>query len=67
MASVPVQGVTAKGLARIDDAEKFLNMSRAAIYVLMKSGQLSYTKIGRSRRIPWASLEKLVQQNTVGS
>jgi excisionase family DNA binding protein len=55
-----------QGLATVKDAERFLNMSRSGIYALMDSGQLKYTKIGKSRRIPWETLHELVQKNMVG-
>ena len=55
----------AKGLARINEAEQFLGLSRATLYGLMERGEMPYVKLGKSRRIPWNALEELVRQNTV--
>lgn len=52
-----------KGLARIPEAMDYLAMSRRKIYDLMKDRDLDYVKIGKSRRIPWESLERLVSEN----
>jgi excisionase family DNA binding protein len=53
------------GLGRIQEVEKFLKVSRATIYSLMESGQLSYVKIGKSRRIPWDAVKQLILRNTI--
>lgn len=50
------------GLARIADAQAFLQVSRTTVYLLMDSGELAYVKLGRNRRIPWASLCGLVER-----
>ncbi len=55
-----------EGLARVTEAEQYLGVSRATVYTLMDKGDLAYTKIGRSRRIPWAALQELVERNTIG-
>jgi excisionase family DNA binding protein len=55
------------GLATVRDAEQFLNLSRATIYGLMDKGDLRYSKIGKSRRIPWDAILELVQKTTVGT
>ena len=54
-----------KGLARIAEACQYLGLSRTKIYLLMDAGELGYAKIGRSRRIPWADLVRLIAQKTV--
>jgi excisionase family DNA binding protein len=54
-----------RGLARVRDAEDFLNVSRATVYNLMENGTLKYVKIGRSRRIAWDALEELVAKSVV--
>jgi excisionase family DNA binding protein len=55
------------GLASVKEAEKFLALSRATIYSLMDKGELRYVKIGKSRRIPWAAIDELVQKNTIAA
>lgn len=61
------QAASRQGLATITQAMAFLSMSRSSIYKLMESGRLTYCRIGGARRIPWASLERLVQDSTVGA
>jgi excisionase family DNA binding protein len=56
----------ASGLASVREAEQFLCLSRSTLYGLMDKGDLRYVKIGKSRRIPWAALEEMVEKNTVG-
>ncbi len=51
------------GMASVKDAEKYLNISRATVYGLMTNGSLQYVKIGKSRRIPWDSLDELISKN----
>jgi excisionase family DNA binding protein len=60
-ALTPADRATApmQGLARVVDAERYLNVSRATVYNLMENGTLRYVKIGRSRRIPWTELQRL--------
>ncbi len=53
------------GLRRITEAAEFLAISRSKVYMLMDSGQLSYVKIGKSRRIPMAALVRLIKDHTV--
>ena len=40
------------GLLKVEEAARFLGVSRATVYVLMDSGMLVFVKLGRSRRIP---------------
>jgi excisionase family DNA binding protein len=44
--------VVADGLTSIEDAMRFLGVSRATVYVLMDAGSLPYVKIRGCRRIP---------------
>jgi excisionase family DNA binding protein len=55
----------AKGLAKTEDAQRFLNVSRAKLYGMMESGDLPYVKLGKSRRIRWEDLEDLIARNRV--
>jgi excisionase family DNA binding protein len=47
------------GLARLDDAGRFLAVSRSALYSLMDRGDLKFVKLGKSRRIPWRELQRI--------
>jgi excisionase family DNA binding protein len=50
----------AGGLARVEDASRFLALSRSAVYKLMDRGELPFLKIGKARRIAWSALRDLV-------
>jgi excisionase family DNA binding protein len=41
-------------------------VSRSKVYSLMDSGRLPHVKLGRSRRIRWEDVLRLVEENTVG-
>jgi hypothetical protein len=53
------------GLKSITEAQAFTRLSRSALYGLMDSGQLVYTKIGRRRLIPQRALLELAQRGLV--
>jgi excisionase family DNA binding protein len=55
------------GFANIDDAGKFLRLSRATLYKLMENGSLAYAKMGRARRVPWRALHEYAQKSLVGA
>ena len=44
------------GFVKVPEAARFLNLSRAKVYLLMDAGELAYAKFGRSRRIPRRAL-----------
>lgn len=50
-------------LLTVAQAAVFLCLSRAAVYNLMDSGQLSSIHIGRARRIPLAELHRFVNRS----
>ena len=54
------------GLATVMEAAKFLNVGRSTIYLLMDQGELTYSKIGRCRRIPWKTIRQLAANSLVG-
>ena len=60
-----VVALQSNGFATIPDAARFLAVSRSTIYKLMYGGDLHSKKIGRSRRIPWASLRSYAEQDWV--
>lgn len=60
-------GPPKQGLARISEAKEFLAVSHGTLYALMTGGKIKYCKIGKSRRIPWSELNRVVEENLVGS
>jgi excisionase family DNA binding protein len=57
--------LAANGFDRIADAERFTALSRSTLYKLLNGGILSYTKVGKSRRIPHADLVRLMTERLV--
>ena len=53
-------------LCTIPEAARHLTLSRSSIYNLMNAGRLRYVKLGRSRRIKWADMLNLIDENTIG-
>ena len=53
-------------LCTVPEVARCLTVSRSAIYNLMDSGRLRYVKLGRSRRIKWADVLNLIDENTLG-
>jgi excisionase family DNA binding protein len=58
-------GLLAEGLRTVSEAAAFIRVSRSAIYGLMGSGELAYTKIGRRRLIPHRALVELAERGLV--
>ncbi len=54
-----------EGLLRITEASRFLGVSRSKLYSLMETGEVAYVKFGKSRRIAWSELRRLVERHTV--
>jgi excisionase family DNA binding protein len=53
------------GLQPVPTVARFLSISRSKVYQLMDSGELPYVKLGKSRRVRWADVLRLVEENTV--
>jgi excisionase family DNA binding protein len=53
---------TGKGLVRVDEAARWLGLGRTKAWELVYSGALHSVTIGRSRRVPIASLHAFVQR-----
>ncbi len=49
-------------LLRVEDAAARLSISRAQVYRLIGSGQLTSVKVGSSRRVPVTALEDFVSK-----
>jgi excisionase family DNA binding protein len=58
--------VIAEGFATVEEAAKFLGLSRASVYVLMNDGELASAKFGKARRIPWTSVRTYAAKCLVG-
>jgi excisionase family DNA binding protein len=43
-----------------------LALSRSKLYGMMDAGQLPYIKLGRSRRIHWSDVARLIERSRVG-
>ncbi|MEX0678894.1 MAG: helix-turn-helix domain-containing protein [Pirellulales bacterium] len=52
-------------LVRVTEVARHLSLSRSKIYQMMEAGDLPYVKLGKSRRVRWPDVERLVDQNTV--
>jgi hypothetical protein len=57
----PMQPISTprEGLCSVKTAAIFLAISPAKLYQLMKTRQVPYLHIGKSRRIPWEFLNRL--------
>ena len=60
-----VDATTLPQLGRVAEVAKYLNLSRSKIYLMMEQGQLPFVKLGKSRRVRWSDVSKLVEQNTI--
>jgi excisionase family DNA binding protein len=54
------------GLLTVQDAARFLSVSRSKLYELMDCGELKFVKLGRSRRIPRRALVELAASHVQG-
>jgi excisionase family DNA binding protein len=55
------------GLARVVAVGAYLGISRSKVYALMDDGSLPYVKLGKSRRVPWEAVLRLVEANTISA
>jgi len=53
------------GLLTVPVAARWLALSRSTLYNLMDRGDLAYVKIGRSRRIPVAEIDRLIRVSLI--
>jgi excisionase family DNA binding protein len=54
-------------LHRVTKVAAFLGLSRSKVYAMMDAGQLPFVKFGKSRRIRWSDVQKLIDDNTVSA
>lgn len=55
-----------RGLRTVNEVAEFLGVSRSKVYTLMDEGDLPYVKLGKTRRVVWDDVLKLIEQNIVG-
>ena len=53
-------------LLTVQQVAELLALSRSTVYNLMERGDLRYAKIGRSRRIPSAEVDRLIRDSLIG-
>ena len=51
--------LVADGLLTVQECTEFLHLSRSKVYELMDGGELCFTKLGRSRRVPRRAIIEL--------
>ena len=54
-------------LATVPEVAAYLSLSRSKVYQLMDDGALPHVKLGRCRRIRWADVDALIEQNRIGN
>lgn len=52
-------------LCPIGEVAAYLSLSRSKVYGMMEAGDLPYVKLGKSRRVRWSDVLKLVDRHTV--
>jgi len=55
----------ADSLQPVTKVAAFLSLSRSKVYAMMDAGELPFVKFGKSRRIRWSDVQRLVDQNTI--
>jgi excisionase family DNA binding protein len=60
-----VPHIVDEGLATITQASEFLSWGTSSIYKAMDAGELTYAKLGKSRRIPWRALREFAARQLV--
>jgi excisionase family DNA binding protein len=53
--------IESDGFVGIEEAMRYLDISRTALYALMERGELPFVKFGRARRIHSSALTKFAQ------
>lgn len=53
-------------LRTVGEVAEYLAISRSKTYQLMDAGTLPFVKLGKSRRIRWCDVIRLVETNIVG-
>jgi len=53
-------------LCPVADVARYLSLSRSKVYAMMEAGELPYVKLGKSRRVRWANVLQVIEENTIG-
>lgn len=53
-----------RGLRSIKAAAEFLCVSKSKVYKMLNAGELPHVKLGKSCRVRWSDVLKLVERNT---
>jgi excisionase family DNA binding protein len=56
-----------RNLGRVPEVAAFLNVSRSKVYQMMEARELPYVKLGKSRRVRWSDVHRLIDQNLTGT
>ena len=62
-----IEQAVRKALATVPEVADYLHVSRAKVYLIMESGDLPYVKIGKSRRVRWEDVDRLVATSLIGA
>jgi excisionase family DNA binding protein len=54
-----------ESLQPVTKVAAFLSLSRSKVYAMMDAGELPFVKFGKSRRIRWSDVQRLVDENTI--
>ena len=54
-----------ESLQPVTKVAAFLSLSRSKVYAMMDAGDLPFVKFGKSRRIRWSDVQRLVDENTI--
>lgn len=57
---------TERALRTVNEVADFLSVSRSKVYSMMDDGDLPYVKFGKSRRVVWDDVLRLIEQSIVG-
>lgn len=57
---IAADGYPRSGLATVDKAAAFLDLSKSQVYAMIQRGEISVKRFGRACRIPWEALRELV-------
>jgi excisionase family DNA binding protein len=54
-----------EGMKTVEQAADFLGLGRSKLYALMETGELTYVKFGKARRIPQRALVDYAVQHLI--
>lgn len=57
------QRTQSSGLMTVNEASRFLRISRSKLYMLMRDAELPYVTFGKSRRVSVSDLLALIEAN----